>query len=209
MTASAIARIFELPAIWSALVAGAIELVGVSVNSYYLEAAEFNADLERHRERYDAKTYKARPENVRAAQGFVVAFYVVTGGIVAGAAIYEALTETMWLKLLAVLFPVASALGTITMNRRAALHRKRASLIAESAARSAAHSESSESSERTSETSAAHSDAGSNGKRLECPYCGAQSNSRGDPFKTPQAISAHLAYCEQYQRQQASEGANA
>jgi hypothetical protein len=216
MTARAIGEIFELPMVWAGMVAASIELVGVSVNAHYLEAVDFNEEQERIKEQYGRKTYRHALEDAGSAKGFVVTFYVVTGLIVAGAAVNEAIIERNPLNLLAILFPVASAIGTITMNRRAALHRKLALIEQESSARSKA-SDARSDDERSAEAEpskpgdakAARSDAKSNGKRLACPYCGADSNARGEPFKTKQAVSAHLAYCEHYQRAKERERAKA
>lgn len=126
MTAIAIGKIFELKPLFSIFIAASIELVGVSVNEYFQDATAFNENEKIHKEKRGAKNYRHPLENVRSAKVFVWAFYIVTGIIVAVTAAYEVFyEEKLPIKLLAALFPVASAIGTITMNRRAALHRKK------------------------------------------------------------------------------------
>lgn len=122
MTARAIEIVFELPAAASFAVAASIELVGIGVNSYHLDAKAHNDDERKYKEQKGRVTYR----NALVAEGdkAVFCFYGVTGAIVAFTAVYEAIMQRNPLKLLAILFPIASAIGTVTMNRKAALHRR-------------------------------------------------------------------------------------
>ncbi len=125
MTSQAIIKIFELSPTLAVLVAASIELVGVSVNAHYLDIVAYNATEETEKERRGRKTHVNGLENVASARNSVIAFYCVTGLIVTCAAVFEVVVGgAPLIKLLAVLFPVASASGTLTMNKRAAFHRK-------------------------------------------------------------------------------------
>lgn len=131
MTTTAITRIFELPVLVSVFVAASIELVGINVNSRYLEAKTFNDDLETYKARYKSATYRYPRENEDGARSRLVWFYIITGCIVAFTAFYEVFVEkAVPIKLLACLFPVTSAIGTLVANERAAFRRKIATLQA-------------------------------------------------------------------------------
>jgi hypothetical protein len=129
MTTRSIVSIFGLPDVWAALVAGSIELVGVSVNAHYLSVVEFNANLEAYKEKHKAKTHRVPLEDEEAARKAVNRYYIITGLIVGLTAIYEVVFQSApVITLLAIAFPFASAIGTKTMNRRASLHRKMVSM---------------------------------------------------------------------------------
>lgn len=130
MTARAIATIFDLSPALSGIVAISLELVGMQVNAYWLDSLDFNEKLETHRERYNAKTYRYPKENTKAACAFVWAFYGITTMIVVATAIYQYDVSGEWITLLACAFPLASAIGTVTMNKRAAFHRRRLAIDA-------------------------------------------------------------------------------
>ena len=142
MTGSAIVTIFDLPAWLGYVVAASIEIAGFGVNSYYLEALAFNEAEEAYKARTNRKTYRLPLENIESARKAVIWFYVVTGCVVGFNAIYQVVTKAAQpIMLLAILFPVVSALATIAANRRAALHRKQVrnndTVIATSTKRSA------------------------------------------------------------------------
>jgi hypothetical protein len=125
MTGSAIVEIFALPVWLGYVVAASIEVAGFGVNAYYLEAQAFNDDEEAYKERHNRKTYRLPLENSEGARKMVLWFYIVTGCVVGFNAIYQVMLEAAKpIKLLAILFPVVSALATIAANKRAALHRK-------------------------------------------------------------------------------------
>jgi hypothetical protein len=128
MTARAIAQVFNLSMLWSAVVAASIELVGIRINAYYLDAVEFNASESAYNTQHGRKTDRVALEDTRGAVWMVYGFYGVTFLIVMFTAIYNAVTTNDPLKLLAILFPVMSSFGTISANRAASLHRKVAEL---------------------------------------------------------------------------------
>lgn len=125
MTGAAIQQIFNLPAVWSYIVAASIEVAGFGINAYYLEAQAFNEAELAHMERYHAKTLRLPLEDIGGARKAKNGFYIVTGCIVAFNAIYQVAAKGAdAIVLLACLFPVASAIATSAANKRAALHRK-------------------------------------------------------------------------------------
>ncbi|MBN1815346.1 MAG: hypothetical protein JXA14_26175 [Anaerolineae bacterium] len=138
MTARAIGVIFEIGPLLSAIVAASIELVGMEINAHYMDVRGYNADLLAHQERYNARHTRLPLENAKAAGVAVWVFYAITSIIVIVTAIYEAAQSGEWLKLLAAAFPLVSALGTYTMNRRAAFHRRRVEIAEERPKREAA-----------------------------------------------------------------------
>ena len=125
MTGSAIEQIFGLGPAQAFIVAASIEVAGFGINAYCLEAQAFNESEKAHDERYHAKTRRLPLENVAGAKKAVTWFYIVTGCIVGFNAIYQvAANGKDAIMLLAILFPVASAIATSAANKRAALHRK-------------------------------------------------------------------------------------
>ena len=125
MTARAIQTVFVLPYGLALAVAASIEVVGVSINAHYQDVRARNAELLALQERHGARSTRYPLENERGALAAVVAFYGVTAAIVWATAVFEAVTLARPLTLLACLFPVVSALGTVTMNARAAFHRRK------------------------------------------------------------------------------------
>jgi hypothetical protein len=125
MTGNAIMTIFDLPPWLAFIVAASIEIAGFGVNSYYLEAQAFNETQQAYQRRHNAKDTKLPLEDAQGAGVMVIAYYIVTGCVVAFNAIYQVATKVAPpIMLLAILFPVVSALATVAANRRAALHRK-------------------------------------------------------------------------------------
>ena len=139
VTSNALTQIADIPNWLAFVVAASIEVTGISINAHYLDALEFNEAQELEMARTGRKTYKYIPENAQAARNAVVWYYGLTGFLVAATALYEVAVESAPLiKLLVIPFPVISAIGTITSNRRAAFHRKQASIAAETEAQSTA-----------------------------------------------------------------------
>ena len=132
MTAQAIQQIFGLPVGVAACVAASLELIGVSANAALNDAREFNARAwigvsgkRLQQPRYPLED-EARPRNL------LTGFYVTTAGIVWATAIYNVAVEgAPLIRLLACLFPVASAIGAMVANSRASLRRKVAGMAVE------------------------------------------------------------------------------
>lgn len=205
MTAGAIHQVFGLSNLLSVLVAGSIELVGISVNAHYLDAVAFNDAEEQYRARTVRKTYRVPLEDVKQAGRAVNGFYWTTGAIVALSAIYQAVTERELLKLLAILFPIASAIGTKAMNRRAALHRKRAMLAEQTQERKATMTQT------QSKPPAPPVDAPErqNGKgyTATCDHCDWTGTGYATQRGATNALTAHRRYCKAYKAAQTMEGA--
>lgn len=135
VTSNALTKIADIPGWLALVVAASIEVTGISVNAHYLDALEFNEAQALDMARTGRKTHKYAPEDVQATRIAVFAYYGLTGFLVAATAIYEVAVEKQPpIKLLAIPLPVISAVGTITMNRRAAFHRKQARIAAANAA---------------------------------------------------------------------------
>ena len=205
MTASAVGDIFKLPPVVGAIVAASIEVVGFNINQHYLDAREFNDWLDRYEARNGAKTYKDTPENLTAARKAVWQYYAVTGSIIALTAIYRVVFDGAdVITLLAVLFPVASALGTVTMNRRAALHRKR--LRVDGKDKVEAQVQSQEMQSANLEDAELQSDKGEDAEHIaSCEFCDWTGNGYASERAATNALTAHHRHCDAYQQEKAED----
>jgi len=135
MTAQAIQQIFGLPVGVAAICAASLELIGVSANTAYLDAQAFNEAQRAYMLKRGTNNPRYPLESTAWALGLVLGFYTTTGAIVAATAIYDVLAhDAPLICLLACLFPVASGIGAMVANRRAAFTRKVARIAEETTA---------------------------------------------------------------------------
>jgi len=108
MTARAIALIFDLPDLWGGITAAALELVGMTTTALWLDLKEYNRTKR-----------KSDPEaGAGLALGMMVAYFVVDLSIIGVITVKEIQDTGNWSRLIAVLFPVMSAVGVIVLNQR-------------------------------------------------------------------------------------------
>lgn len=134
MTAQAIQQIFGLPAGIAACVAASLELIGVSANAALNDAREFNAQQWIGANGKRLQNPRNPLEDEQRPRGMLIAFYLTTGAIVWATAVYNVFIEgAPLIRLLACLFPIASAVGAMVANGRASLRRRVAQLESETA----------------------------------------------------------------------------
>jgi len=125
MTAQAVQQIFGLPVIVAACVAASLELIGVNANAAYNDAKEYNAAQMTGASGKRLQNPRNPLESERRPLSLLLGFYATTTGIVVATAVYNVVIEgAPLIRLLACLFPFASAIGVVVANQRASLRRK-------------------------------------------------------------------------------------
>jgi len=125
MTAQAVQQIFGLPVIVAACVAASLELIGVNANAAYNDAKEYNAAQMTGASGKRLQNPRNPLESEHRPLSLLLGFYATTTGIVVATAVYNVVIEgAPLIRLLACLFPFASAIGVVVANQRASLRRK-------------------------------------------------------------------------------------
>jgi len=107
-------RVFELDGLWPWVMAGVIELIGLVTSNLWLTAKEWN----RNRNKTDPEA------NELLAFGLMLSYFVTTGLLLLAFEIPRVLEIGKIVGLTALLFPVLSAVGIISLNERILQHRR-------------------------------------------------------------------------------------
>jgi hypothetical protein len=111
------AKVFELDGLWPWVMAGVIELIGLVTSNLWLTAKEWNR----------SKNKSDPAANEALAFGLMLSYFVVTGALLLAfelPAVFGINGRVMGLT--ALLFPVLSAVGIISLNERILQHRRAA-----------------------------------------------------------------------------------
>lgn len=114
LVARSATRVFELGGLWPWVMAGVIELVGLVTSNLWLTAKEWN----RNKNKSDPKA------NEVLAFGLMVSYFITTGLLLLAFEIPHVAQTGSIVGLTALLFPVLSAVGIISLNERI-LHNRR------------------------------------------------------------------------------------
>jgi hypothetical protein len=114
LVARSATRVFELAGLWPWVMAGVIELVGLVTSNLWLTAKEWN----RNKNKSDPKANEA------LAFGLMLSYFITTGLLLLAFEIPHVIQTGSIVGLTALLFPVLSAVGIISLNERI-LHNRR------------------------------------------------------------------------------------
>lgn len=107
-------RVFELDGLWPWVMAGVIELIGLVTSNLWLTAKEWN----RGKNKTDPQA------NELLAFGLMLSYFVTTGLLLLAFEIPRVIETGNLVGLTALLFPVLSAVGIISLNERILQHRR-------------------------------------------------------------------------------------
>ncbi len=108
LVARSATRVFELGGFWPWIMAGVIELVGLVTSNLWLTAKEWN----RRKNKSDPKANEA------LAFGLMLSYFITTGLLLLAFEIPRVFETGNVVGLTALLFPVLSAVGIISLNER-------------------------------------------------------------------------------------------
>jgi hypothetical protein len=107
-------RVFELDGLWPWVMAGVIELIGLVTSNLWLTAKEWN----RNKNKSDPNA------NELLAFGLMLSYFITTGFLLLAFEIPHVFETGSIVGLTALLFPVLSAVGIISLNERILQHRR-------------------------------------------------------------------------------------
>jgi hypothetical protein len=107
-------RVFELGGLWPWVMAGVIELIGLVTSNLWLTAKEWN----RGKNKTDPQA------NEFLAFGLMLSYFVTTGLLLLAFEIPRVIETGNIVGLTALLFPILSAVGIISLNERILQHRR-------------------------------------------------------------------------------------
>ena len=116
LVARSATRVFELGGFWPWIMAGVIELVGLVTSNLWLTAKEWN----RRKNKSDPKANEA------LAFGLMLSYFITTGLLLLAFEIPRVFETGNVVGLTALLFPVLSAVGIISLNERILQNRRQA-----------------------------------------------------------------------------------
>jgi hypothetical protein len=107
-------RVFELDGLWPWLMAGVIELIGLVTSNLWLTGKEWNR----------SKNKTDPPANELLAFSLMLSYFVTTGLLLLAFEIPRVIETGNIVGLTALLFPILSAVGIISLNERILQHRR-------------------------------------------------------------------------------------